>query len=55
MGICQITVPRDSEGSDGKRVSDFITPPDGLWTPGYLETDFPPDIWEEKNPFIPQL
>lgn len=35
-----ITVPQDSTASDGKQVTDFL-PPNGLWTPGTFETDFP--------------
>ena len=38
-----IPVPSDSTASDGKKVSDF-TPPNGNWTLGTLETDFPPGL-----------
>jgi len=43
MGNCQIIVPRDSEGSDGLSVADFVAP-NGLWTLGDMETDFPPNL-----------
>lgn len=43
MAITQISVPPDSEASDGKLVADFL-PPKAEWTRGDMETDFPPSL-----------
>lgn len=41
--VTQIIVPQDSTASDTKQVTDFL-PPNGRWTEGTLETDFPSNL-----------